>query len=377
MTLMKKMLAGVAIAALSSGVAAAATSDADLNLRTGPTTHSRVVGVIPAGANVSVLGCNSGWCRVNFRGEVGYASRHYLNLRTAGRSRVYRRYSYYPYQDYGYYPYDDYGYYNYGYGPSIGLGFLTGRTATPMADTIPTFAKAPTCVAATNLVPGEAVTSALAAILRAAASTSAGQSGWAVIAAVVPPAGASGGGHFGGGHPGGGHAGGGHFAAGHVGGGGRGHVGGGGRPRPALTVLVEGRVRGKFAPSVTLLTAEDPVKDRADVLEVIGEVEIRFEFGLAEVIRHVLVSLQEREEIAFAPPHPHGVTLDELVRVFTWRAFLGQRKQHALRMDEAAKQVEILPHGLRIDDQFVGDAAETRQREIERGSGIGPDHALD
>ncbi len=71
---------------LSGGLAAAATVTNDLNLRSGPGTGYRVVGTMPAGAYVDVLGCSGGWCRVNWGGAVGYASASYL---AGGRGPAY------------------------------------------------------------------------------------------------------------------------------------------------------------------------------------------------------------------------------------------------------------------------------------------------
>ncbi|MFA6264723.1 MAG: SH3 domain-containing protein [Pseudolabrys sp.] len=63
---------------LSAGVAAAATAETDLNMRSGPGTSYRVINTIPAGGDVDVLGCSGAWCRVNWQGSVGYASASYL-----------------------------------------------------------------------------------------------------------------------------------------------------------------------------------------------------------------------------------------------------------------------------------------------------------
>jgi len=63
---------------LSGGIAAAATVTNDLNLRSGPGTGYRVIGTMPAGTYVDVIGCSGSWCRVNWGGAVGYASASYL-----------------------------------------------------------------------------------------------------------------------------------------------------------------------------------------------------------------------------------------------------------------------------------------------------------
>lgn len=64
---------------LSGGLAAAATVTNDLNLRSGPGTSYGVVGTMPAGAEVNVLGCEGSWCRVSWGGTEGYASASYLS----------------------------------------------------------------------------------------------------------------------------------------------------------------------------------------------------------------------------------------------------------------------------------------------------------
>src|SRR6266849_3114629 len=90
--------------------------------------------------------------------------------------------------------------------------------------------------------------------------------------------------------------------------------------------------------------AEHALEDGVDVLEVIAEVELLGYLGLAEIFPHLSVFLQQRLEVAFAAPHRHGVALHELVGVLAASAFLRQRDQQALRMNEAAETVEVLLH---------------------------------
>jgi uncharacterized protein YraI len=131
MTLAKSMLAGVTALALSSGVAAAAVATTDLNLRAGPGTGSSVIGVIPDGARVAILDCTGSWCRVNYNGEMGYASAAYLEgSQSVGVgvavAPTYVNPAPYDAWAYGYeepYGYEDYGYYN---SPSIGFGLSFG-----------------------------------------------------------------------------------------------------------------------------------------------------------------------------------------------------------------------------------------------------------
>lgn len=61
---------------------------ASLNLRTGPSTKYKVLTVLPKGANVSFLGyaksktsVNTGWAIVTYKGQKGYASTAYLDMK--------------------------------------------------------------------------------------------------------------------------------------------------------------------------------------------------------------------------------------------------------------------------------------------------------
>lgn len=75
---LKYLISAAAALVLSAGAASAATITNDLNLRSGPGTRYSVVTTMPAGARVDVLGCRGSWCRVEWRGRVGYASSSYL-----------------------------------------------------------------------------------------------------------------------------------------------------------------------------------------------------------------------------------------------------------------------------------------------------------
>src|SRR5260221_4646798 len=95
--------------------------------------------------------------------------------------------------------------------------------------------------------------------------------------------------------------------------------------------------------------AEHALEDRVDVLEVIAEVELLGYLGVAEILLHLGVLFQQRLEVAFAAPYRHGVALHEFIGVLAATAFLRQRHQQALRMNEAAEAVEVLPHVFGID----------------------------
>ena len=54
----------------------------DLNLRSGPGTGYRVIGVMPRGAAVTISDCSTSWCRVSFGAKHGWASLTYLQTIT-------------------------------------------------------------------------------------------------------------------------------------------------------------------------------------------------------------------------------------------------------------------------------------------------------
>lgn len=87
---MKRILQGIAFATAmvtaGSAFAASAMVTADLNIRTGPSTHYRVITAIPDRSLVDVRGCTRGygWCRVEWNGYQGWAASSYLARRTGG-----------------------------------------------------------------------------------------------------------------------------------------------------------------------------------------------------------------------------------------------------------------------------------------------------
>ena len=61
------------------------TSSLPLRIRSGAGTQYKILGLMPKGANVEVLGeANSGWAQVRYGGITGYASRQYLHYDRGG-----------------------------------------------------------------------------------------------------------------------------------------------------------------------------------------------------------------------------------------------------------------------------------------------------
>ena len=92
-----------------------ARTTASLNVRAGPAVGYHRVGVLPPGAVVNVRYCTSGWCQVDFRGALAWASARYLR----GTAYVAPRYRPAPY------------FYQSGPGFSIYIGPSQRRFARP------------------------------------------------------------------------------------------------------------------------------------------------------------------------------------------------------------------------------------------------------
>ena len=120
MKLPTRLLATAAALLFTTSVAAAATvvANTDVNLRSGPGVQYPVIAVIPDGAAVNATGCGGGWCHVDYRGRVGWASRVYLTSAIAA-APYYYSYSYTePYNAEPYY-YDYYGPFGFAFGPAF------------------------------------------------------------------------------------------------------------------------------------------------------------------------------------------------------------------------------------------------------------------
>lgn len=78
----KMLMTSAGVLALTTGFAAAAPAivQSSVNVRSGPGIDYDVIGALPGGATVNVMGCSGAWCQVNFGGTLGFASRGYLGI---------------------------------------------------------------------------------------------------------------------------------------------------------------------------------------------------------------------------------------------------------------------------------------------------------
>ena len=88
MPLSRLMLSAALLAAMSAAAAAKpVTLSAETNLRKAPGTKSEAIGLMPKGTEVEVGECDSGWCKVTWDGQEGYAIARNLGMIVPGAPR--------------------------------------------------------------------------------------------------------------------------------------------------------------------------------------------------------------------------------------------------------------------------------------------------
>lgn len=74
------LVTGALALSASAAFASPALVISDLNLRSGPGTQYRSVGVVPGGSTVNVFECQRGWCAVSAFGRNGFVNDNYLDF---------------------------------------------------------------------------------------------------------------------------------------------------------------------------------------------------------------------------------------------------------------------------------------------------------
>ena len=88
MPLSRLMLSAALLATMSAAAAAKpVTLSAETNLRKAPGTKSEAIGLMPKGTEVEVGECDSGWCKVTWDGQEGYAIARNLGMVVPGAPR--------------------------------------------------------------------------------------------------------------------------------------------------------------------------------------------------------------------------------------------------------------------------------------------------
>lgn len=88
MPLSRLMLSAALLAVMSAAATAKpVTLTAETNLRKAPGTKSEAIGLMPKGTEVEVGECDSGWCKVTWDGQEGYAIARNLGMVVPGAPR--------------------------------------------------------------------------------------------------------------------------------------------------------------------------------------------------------------------------------------------------------------------------------------------------
>lgn len=88
MPLSRLMLSAALLAAMGAAATAKpVTLTAETNLRKAPGTKSEAIGLMPKGTQVEVGECDSGWCKVTWDGQEGYAIARNLGMVVPGAPR--------------------------------------------------------------------------------------------------------------------------------------------------------------------------------------------------------------------------------------------------------------------------------------------------
>src|SRR6478735_1651451 len=104
-----------------------------------------------------------------------------------------------------------------------------------------------------------------------------------------------------------------------------------------------------------------------------GEIEYCVEIDPAADLR---VAADEPCKVGLFLPGPHGVILDEAVRIVAGEPGLDEREEEAMTEDEAVTRLEIAEHPLGMDDEAFDDPREAVEHVVECEERIGNDYAL-
>src|SRR6478735_61304 len=104
-----------------------------------------------------------------------------------------------------------------------------------------------------------------------------------------------------------------------------------------------------------------------------GEIEYCVEIDPAADLR---VAADEPRKVGLFLPGPHGVILDEAVRIVAREPGLDEREEEAMTEDQAVARLEIAEHPLGMDDEPFNDPHEAVEHVVEGEERIGDDDAL-
>src|SRR3546814_20812950 len=108
--------------------------------------------------------------------------------------------------------------------------------------------------------------------------------------------------------------------------------------------------------------------NRADVLEVVAEVEALLDFIIGQQRRYFGVGFQQFHQRPFPVriPHLRRVALDEAIGSLSAGPRSGIRQKHPLRVSEASHWAEFLLHPTGIYEPIVQHASQVCRGEVSR-----------
>ncbi len=90
------------ILTMTTAFAQQVVTRSNVNLRSLPTTDSRVLLQIPRGTSIELSGCETDWCEIYFNGQTGYIAKQYTVSESQYRS-IERKESAHPLEPVNYY----------------------------------------------------------------------------------------------------------------------------------------------------------------------------------------------------------------------------------------------------------------------------------
>ena len=107
------------------------------------------------------------------------------------------------------------------------------------------------------------------------------------------------------------------------------------------------------------------------------DIEAAFDFFCRHVFRDVFVFLQVFQEVFPFEPAFHGIALYPAVSLFADSALFNECVEDDRAVDEAACEVEVFHHLVRIDQELVDDAGEGLEHVIQGDRAVRQDDAFD
>src|SRR5574337_144486 len=117
-------------------------------------------------------------------------------------------------------------------------------------------------------------------------------------------------------------------------------------------------------------------KDVVQMPQMIAEVKAAFNLVRREVLSDIGIGEQERLERFTRLPRTHGMSLHQPIGRFPSEPLPDQREHHRLRKYQPSRQLQIVPHAIRIDPQTLKYLPESNQQVVKQDGCIGQNYPL-